>query len=74
MPPAMKLHLPEGIAKGVIANAKAEHGFQSSIPFAIPAVRLTKGIHHVQNLDNDVDISKFLSSIDGRLGTVGSGT
>ena len=60
--------------KSVIANAKAERRFQSSIPFAIPAVRLTKGIHHVQqSLDNDVDVGKCLSSIDDRLGTVGGG-
>jgi hypothetical protein len=70
----MKSPLPDGIVISATANAKEERGFQSSIPVAIPAVRLTEGIHHVQqNLDNDVDIGKRLSSIDDRLGAVVGG-
>jgi hypothetical protein len=70
----MKSRIPAGMVIAATTKAKAENRVQRSSSAAIPVVRLTKGIHHVQqNLDNYVGIGKFLSAVDGRLGTVGGG-
>jgi hypothetical protein len=61
-----------GIVMSTIASTKAESSFRSSIPFAKPIARLTKGIHRVtQRTDNDVGIGKPFRNVGHRLGSVG---